>query len=270
MPPCTSSCTTWFPPTRPIRPPTEARPSRSRSAVLIALNALARLLTAWILLKIRRPGPGLWWSAVCVTSPWVRFSGPFGVVAGRALAGPGLVGPATWGLLLLAIEMLLLHRAYNEGRRRALYGLVRCSCSGRTSMSRSSRACLILAAAAIGRVLDGPWPRRSSSRLRLPIAADKTAAEPSERPRVRPVGLMAGLVVLVLCVAACLVNPSTLSHLLRRPDPVLQLFGPATDFITLDQLSYFGKASASRLRRLVLVHGFLPVDGRRWDWARSC
>ena len=32
--------------------------------------------------------------------------------------------PQTWGLLLLAIEMLLLHRAYNEGRRGALYGLV--------------------------------------------------------------------------------------------------------------------------------------------------
>ncbi len=36
-------------------------------ASLVILGALVRLATAWVLLKIRRKGPGLWWSAVCVT-----------------------------------------------------------------------------------------------------------------------------------------------------------------------------------------------------------
>ena len=31
------------------------------------LDALVRLAAAWMLLKIRHRGPGLWWSAICVT-----------------------------------------------------------------------------------------------------------------------------------------------------------------------------------------------------------
>ena len=111
-------------------PADQADPTANRGAAeqiavgtLIALNALARLLTAWILMKIRRPGPGLWWSAVCAAIALGAILGPFGVVLG-GMAGPGFVGPMTWGLLFMAIEMLLLHKAYNEGRRRALYGLV--------------------------------------------------------------------------------------------------------------------------------------------------
>src|SRR5262249_44875523 len=36
------------------------------AGVLIGLNATLGTLTALVLLRIRRPGPGLWWSAVCV------------------------------------------------------------------------------------------------------------------------------------------------------------------------------------------------------------
>ncbi len=136
--------------------PTANRGAAEQIAVgtLIALNALARLLTAWILMKIRRPGPGLWWSAVCAAIALGAILGPFGVVLG-GLAGPGFVGPMTWGLLFMAIEMLLLHRAYNEGRRRALYGLVPLFLLWANVDESFFTGLLILAAAAIGRILDG-------------------------------------------------------------------------------------------------------------------
>ena len=122
--------------------------------VLIGINALVRLITAWILLKIRRPGPGLWWSAVCVALALGAVVGPARILPG-GIAGPGIVAPSTWGMLLLAIEMLLLHRAYNEGRRGALYGLVPLFLVWVNLDDSFFVGLLILAAAAVGRVLDG-------------------------------------------------------------------------------------------------------------------
>ena len=37
------------------------------AGALIALDALVRGLTAWLLLGLRRKGPGLWWAAICAT-----------------------------------------------------------------------------------------------------------------------------------------------------------------------------------------------------------
>ena len=111
-------------PADPADPTANQTPAEQLAiGVLIGINALVRLLTAWILLKIRRPGPGLWWTAVCVAIALGAVVGPIEILPG-GIAGPGIVAPSTWGMLLLAIEMLLLHRAYNEGRRGALYGLV--------------------------------------------------------------------------------------------------------------------------------------------------
>ena len=58
-------------------------------------------------------------------------------------------------MLLLAIEMLLLHRAYNEGRRGALYGMVPLFLVWVNLDESFFVGLLILAAAAVGRVLDG-------------------------------------------------------------------------------------------------------------------
>ena len=84
-------------PTDPVDP-TANRAAAEQIAVgvLIALNALARLLTAWILLKIRRPGPGLWWSALCVTLALGAILGPLGVVLG-GLCRPGAGRPRDLG-----------------------------------------------------------------------------------------------------------------------------------------------------------------------------
>jgi tetratricopeptide (TPR) repeat protein len=228
-------------PTDPVDP-TANRAAAEQIAVgvLIALNALARLLTAYLLLRIRRPGPGLWWTALCATIALGAILGPFGVVLG-GLAGPGVVGPSTWGLLLLALEMLLLHRAYNEGRRGPLYGLVPLFLLWANLDDSFFLGLLILAAAVIGRILDGPV----AAVLIQPIEPEVDDAgldgkEPEPVP-VKPIAPTAGLAVLGLCAAVCLANPSTFRIFAAVLTPVFQLFGPETDFVTVDQLSYFGK-----------------------------
>ena len=98
---------------RRTRRPTAARPTRSRSGRSGFLDALVRLATAWMLLKIRHRGPGLWWSAICVTlalgvfyhpliglhrAAWRRCPGSacdHGILphVGPALPGPRAVDP---------------------------------------------------------------------------------------------------------------------------------------------------------------------------------
>ncbi len=172
---------------------------------LIGLNALARLITAWILLKIRRRGPGLWWSAVCVTLALGAIVGPAWIAYG-GIAGAGVVAPQTWGLLLLAIEMLVLHRAYNEGRRGALYALVPLFLIWANLDESFFAGLLILAAAVIGRLLDG----RSADAL---IQRDP-AGSPKSGTAVNPAGWLAGPGAL-LCGHAH--QPVNLPDLLGRP-----------------------------------------------------
>jgi tetratricopeptide (TPR) repeat protein len=268
-------------------PTDQADPTANRGAAeqiavgtLIALNALARLLTAWILMKIRRPGPGLWWSAVCAAISLGAILGPFGVVLG-GLAGPGFVGPMTWGLLLMAIEMLLLHKAYNEGRRQALYGLVPLFLLWANVDESFFTGLLVLAAAVIGRILDG----QMAEMLIEPASSadsppDQALAKSSVEPHVRPVGLMAGLVTLLICAAVSLVNPSAHRVFFAVLNPFFQLFGPASDFITFDQLSYFGKGirqqapadwywwTVSYLLMVALGLASFLLNARRFSWSR--
>ena len=65
--------------------PTANRAKADQIAVgaLGLLDALVRLATAWMLLKIRHRGPGLWWSAICVTlALGVIFHPVFGIMTG--------------------------------------------------------------------------------------------------------------------------------------------------------------------------------------------
>ena len=224
-------------------------------------------------MKIRRPGPGLWWSAVCVAIALGAILGPFGVVLG-GIAGPGFVGPLTWGLLFLAIEMLLLHRAYNEGRRAGTLW----ACSPFLALGERGRSffpgLLVLAAAAIGRILDGSMAEaldRAGFGGRVGVGAGSGGRQTLERPRVRPVGLMAGLVVLAICLAVSLANPSAHRIYSAVLEPDLSTLWPG------DRLRHIRSAFLLRQRhppagsgRLVLVDGFLLADGGRWDWPRSC
>ena len=63
--------TSWSMSLVPVNPtdPTANRATAEQIAIgtLVVFSALARLATAWLLLKIRHRGPGLWWSALVVT-----------------------------------------------------------------------------------------------------------------------------------------------------------------------------------------------------------
>src|SRR5690606_32501360 len=100
------------------------------STALIVLNALVVTIAAAFLLLVRRRGPGLWWSSFCVFLALGGFVVPSmalglsPIVGGIAsIAGATEVAPTSWGILLLGLEIFLLHRAVNLGRRGALYGL---------------------------------------------------------------------------------------------------------------------------------------------------
>ena len=229
---------------RDLVPPDPADPTANQASaeqlaigVLIGITALVRLITAWILLKIRRPGPGLWWSAVCVALALGAVVGP---TRNGGIAGPGMVAPSTWGMLLLAIEMLLLHRAYNEGRRGALYGLVPLFLVWVNLDDSFVVGLLILAAAAVGRVLDGSSAgtlvRRSATSL-----TDDWTDEKKPRSEIRPVSTSVGLVVLVLCVAVCLANPSTYRVFLTSMASLLSILGTKSGTFRPGEISYFGK-----------------------------
>ena len=139
----------FVPPPEPGAPvPVAAGPGEQYAAgALIALDALVRGLTAWLLMGLRRKGPGLWWSAICATLAVGVSLGPasvasFAPVVGAAggevvrtirpsvalsfggIAGPAGVSPDNWGLLFFAVELLLLHQAINLGKPRRIFGLI--------------------------------------------------------------------------------------------------------------------------------------------------
>ena len=68
---------------------------------LVVFDAVIRFLTAWLILKFRHRGPGLWWSAMCMTlALGVVYHPIVGILMG-GIAGPSFVAPPTWGLFLL-------------------------------------------------------------------------------------------------------------------------------------------------------------------------
>jgi len=156
-----------------------ARADKYGAIALVAGNALVRLLTALVLMGLRRPGPGLWWVAVCATLPMAWPNGPM------------LLGPETWGLLLLAAEIVLIHRAAALGARASAWSLVPLFVLWANLDASFLVGLVVLAGAVLGawigrapRVKDGAAPRAAWS----------------------PAGATA---ILAACLAACLANPST-------------------------------------------------------------
>jgi tetratricopeptide (TPR) repeat protein len=192
-----------------------AKADQVAAGTLVALDALARLLTAMVLLCVRRSGPGRWWSAVCVVLALGAMLSPAGVILG-GIAGPAQVAPATWGLLLLALEVWLLFRAIDLGRPGSAFLLVPLFALWANVDESFLIGLMVLAATAVGRVR--PAPGEPTGALRLPTA----------------------LGVLAASALACLANPSFAAVYRAAADPFLGLFRPATDVVTPDQLSYFG------------------------------
>lgn len=197
-----------------------ARAEQIAAGVLVGLNAAARLLTAFFLMRLRRAGPGLWWSAVCTALAVGAVLNPVGLLLG-GVAGPGLVSPGTWGMLLLSAELWLLHRAINLGHRRAIYALVPLFLVWANVDESFLPGLLVLAAVAVGRVRPG----------RL---------ESADAPRPGTL-----FVVLALSAVVCLANPSHVKIYQAVAEPFAGLFAPESDVQTPDQLSWYGKGIRS-------------------------
>lgn len=218
------------------------RPSREQLAagVLVGLSAVLRVLTGLALLAIRRRGPGLWWVAVCVV---LALGGAVMPIPGRdspilpvlgGIARPAEVASSTWGLLLLAIELVLIHRATALGRPRALIGLVPLFLLWANVDDSFVFGLLFLGAAVVGMVA---------------APARRSAPYPSA-------GLALG--VLAACAAIVLVNPSFGAVYPAAAAPLTRLLRPATEELTLDQLSFFGRQSQAWLDRQYAPAGIEP------------
>lgn len=209
--------------------------------LLIVLAGLVRVLTAGVLLLIRRPGPGLWWVALCASlalgmivrplpgaDPLVRPT--LGGIAGWAE-----VESANWGLLLLAVELMLLHRAYARGCHRTMLVLVPLFLLWANLDESFLYGLVVLALAVVGHLIGG---RRAD---RAPVKGE-TACGP-----VRP-GWALG--ILAACAAISLVNPSLTGAFEVALRPVLGLLRGSNDVLTGNQISYFGSESQRYLDRL--------------------
>ncbi len=177
-----------------------ANPERAEHAAagfVIALNALVILAASAVLLSVRRRGPGLWWASLCVL---VALGGSLLptvgglMVAIGGLAGRPKVDSATWGLLWLALEVLILFRAFNQGKPRALWGLPVVFLLWANSDLSFGFGLLVLAAwtlrpcSAPGRPrmrrLDPPWPPawEHSAPVSPCVCSTPLSGGPSARP----------------------------------------------------------------------------------------
>lgn len=215
------------------------RGEQAAAGALIAVNALLRALAAWLLLGLRRKGPGLWWAAFCVTmavgvtigpAP-VEAVGPVGTngAPGRVflptigiqlggIVGPATVTPESWGLLLLAAELVLLHGASNLGRGGRIYALIPLLLLWANVDESFAFGLLILLAATVGRALDA-----------------RRAAEPG-RPTPR-----AMLVVLLASFAATFVTPTHVFGVLASFAILLRAVGIQPGVPSLAPTAILGK-----------------------------
>ncbi len=212
----------------PIAPddPTANRASAEQVAIgaLIALTALIRLATAFLLIKIRHVGPGAWWAALCVALAFGAAVGPAGLMLG-GVAQPAIVDPASWGVLFLAVEALLLFHGLGRGRTAALYALVPLFLLWANVDESFLFGLCALAAAVLGRALDGR-------------EAPAFAVKGDDRP---PARLGPAVGALLACALVVLANPSHVKIYPVALEPVTSFFTTSEAPATIGQLSYFGK-----------------------------
>ena len=198
---------------------TAAKAEQVGAGVLIAVNAIARVFTALLLLGIRRKGPGRWWSAICVMLAVGVMAAPTGILLG-GLARPAIVSPETWGLLLLAMELRLIFRATENGSRAAAYALIPLFLIWANVDESFLTGLMLLGMVVLGRVRKGR-PYEGSA---------------------RHFSLQFGLGILAACALICLANPSFYRIYPTAMDWVFAFFRPATGTMTSDQFSFFGNA----------------------------
>ncbi|AMV39183.1 tetratricopeptide repeat protein [Planctomyces sp. SH-PL62] len=252
--------------------PTANRASAEQIATgaLVALTALARLLTAYLLLRVRHRGPGLWWTAVCTALALGAIIGPAGLMLG-GVAQPAVVGPSTWGVLFLAFETLWLFRAFVQKKAGALYALVPLFLVWANVDDSFLFGLLILGAAVLGKFLDGRRSVENAPVGRRPVDDEEERAPVST-------GLAAS--ILLACAVVVLANPSHVKIYPAALEPVTSFFSGGEPPTTFDQLSYFGKTIRTQypagwhwltLYYLVVVSlaaATFVLNAARFSWAR--
>lgn len=212
-----------------------ARAEQIASGLLVGLNATLRTLTVLILLNIRRPGPGLWWVAVCaalalggmvVPSP-LRASLPIAVELG-GLAGAAEVDSGTWSLLFLALELAVLHAATSLGRRWALFALPSLFLIWANVDEGFLFGLAVLAAATLGTLARGPLKEQAGE----------------------PLTFRRALIVLGTCMAVCLINPSWHRIYPAVLQPYLDMLPGRSGDLVGDQFSFFGAESRAYYERV--------------------
>lgn len=218
-----------------------ARAEQIAAGVLGTVHAILLGIAAGLMMGIRRRGPGLWWAALCVMIALGGFFVPLG--AGRIEPAVGgiswrndPVSPQTWGILLFALELLLLHRAVNLGRRGSLYALPVVFLFWANVDESFFFGLLILAAWTLGALIRPP--------SRKPLAGDEGHA-----PLTWPLGL--GIVI--GCAAVCLVNPSIHRVYPEALEPYAKMVsilgGRENRILTADQLTFFDARSQAHFDR---------------------
>ena len=213
----------------------EATGAQIGAGALVALTAMARLLTAWILLRYRRSGPGLWWFALvgllalgCVYRPredLFEFELSVGGIARQAI-----VGPSAWGHLCAALLLLFMDLSYERGKTWALAAIPALFLAWANLDESFLLGLLLLVGGTLGAMLDRP---SSPEGRRSPILV---------------------VTAVVGSVAICLANPSfyrifpvALAPYLAIPSVV---FGAKTMLPMPDHLAYFGAPSRDFLLTL--------------------
>jgi tetratricopeptide (TPR) repeat protein len=233
-----------------------AKAERIAIGALGLLDALVRLATAWILLKIRHRGPGLWWSAICIALALGVFFDPLYGIAPGGLASvrglgtpPGSITPASWGYLFLALELLIVFRAFDQGRRAWAWWLIPLFALWANWDVSFLTGLLVLAGVVVGHWLDGGAPA-----LEAFPGSDEVGARPDEPGAAdapaayRPAPVSTGFLVLGLCALACMANPWTYGAYIAAVDPFIRLFQPNENFQIVDTLSFFGRGIQQQLR----------------------
>ena len=246
---------------------------------LIVFDALIRLLTAWVILRIRHRGPGAWWSAVCVTlALGVVYQPILGLMMG-GIAGPAFVAPPTWGLLFFAIELLILFRAFFERKGARLWFLIPIFVLWANVDVSFVYGLVVLASAAVGYMLDQDrldvlqsGPERGGDDLSPP--------DGEESARAHPVKPAVAFAVFGICALICLANPSTWHAYDVAVSPFLNLLEPRGNISIANQLGFFSAQLREQLREdwyllpayylgvVALGLGSFLLNIRRFSWAR--
>ncbi len=246
---------------------------------LVGFDAFVRFLTAWLLLKYRHRGPGLWWSAVCMTlTLGVIYHPIVGILMG-GIAGPSFVSPAAWGNFLLALELWILFRAYFQGKGFGLWLLVPIFLLWANVDESFLYGLVALAASAVGYLLDRG---RVASLLERPgdTGDAQTEVEEQKPSGIKPVGHAIPLLVAGLCLVVCLANPSTWHAYEVAASPFFHVFQSSGKITTVDQLSFFSSELQKQLGDdwylLVAYYlgtvsvglGSFLLNIRRFSWTR--